>query len=110
MLALGLLLAGVAVPALAVAASRRAARVAAPARGELGATMTDLLSGAAELQAFGAQDIALAAAAAADRGSPALAGRSAAAAGVGSGLTMAVAGLTLWGVLVSGWRPWAAAR
>ena len=34
-LALGLLLAGVAVPAVAVAASRRAARVTAPARGEL---------------------------------------------------------------------------
>ena len=65
-LALGLLAAGVAVPALAVVSSRRAARATAPARGQLGATMTDLLSGAAELQAFGAQDAALAAASAAD--------------------------------------------
>ncbi len=101
-LALGLLLAGVAVPALAVAASRHAARVTAPARGELSATMTDLLSGAAELHAFGAQDAALAAAGAADRRLTALARRSAVAAGLGSGLTVAVAGLTLWGVLVLG--------
>ena len=102
LLALGLLLAGVAVPAVAVAASRRAARVTAPARGELAVTMTDLLSGAAELHAFGAQDTALAAADDADRRLTALARRSAVAAGLGSGLTVAVAGLTLWGVLVLG--------
>ena len=101
-LALGLLAAGVAVPAVAVVASRRAARATAPARGELGAAMTDLLSGAAELQAFGAQDAALAAAAAADEQLTVLAGRSAVAAGLGSGLTMASSGLTLWGVLVLG--------
>ena len=101
-LALGLVTAGVAVPALAVAASRRAARVTAPARGELGATLTDLLSGAAELHAFGAQDAGLAAAAAADRQLTSLARRSAAAAGLGSGLMAAVSGLTLWGVLVLG--------
>ena len=101
-LALGLLAAGVAVPAVAVIASRRAARATAPARGELGATMTDLLSGAAELQAFGAQDAAVAAAAAADGQLTVLAGRSSVAAGLGSGLTMASSGLTLWGVLVLG--------
>ena len=101
-LALGLLAAGAAVPALAVAASRRAAGATAPARGELGATMTDLLSGAAELQAFGAQDAALAAAAAADGRLTTLARRSASAAGLGSGLIMACSGLTLWGVLVLG--------
>ena len=101
-LALGLLIAGTAVPALAVAASRRAARATAPARGELGATMTDLLSGAAELQAFGAHDAALAAVEAADVQLTALAGRSAAAAGLGSGLIMASSGLTVWGVLVLG--------
>jgi ATP-binding cassette, subfamily C, bacterial CydC len=99
-LALGLLIAGVAVPALAVAASRRAARVTAPARGELGTTMTDLLSGAAELHAFGAQNAGLAAVAAADRQLTSLARRSAAAAGLGSGLMAAVSGLTVWGVLV----------
>jgi ATP-binding cassette, subfamily C, bacterial CydC len=43
--------------------ARRAARATAAARGELGATATDLLSAAADLHAFGAQDAALAAAA-----------------------------------------------
>ena len=101
-LALGLVTAGVVVPALAVAASRRAARVTAPARGELGATLTDLLSGAAELHAFGAQDSGLAAVAAADRQLTSLARRSATAAGLGSGLMAAVSGLAVWGVLVLG--------
>jgi len=101
-LALGLLTAGVAVPALAVAASRRSARVTAPARGELGATMADLLSGAAELHAFGAQEAGLAAVTAADRQLTSLARRSATAAGLGSGLMVAVSGLTLWGVLFLG--------
>src|SRR5216683_80007 len=101
-LALGLLAAGAALPPLAVAVSRRAARVAAPARGELGATVTDLLSGAADLLAFGAQGAALDAAAAADGQLAALARRSATAAGLGTGLAMAVSGLTLWGVLVLG--------
>jgi ATP-binding cassette, subfamily C, bacterial CydC len=101
-LAVGLLAAGIAVPALAVAASRRAARATAAARGALGATLTDLLAGAAELQAFGAQDAALAAADAADRRLTALARRSAAASGLGDGLMAAVAGLTLWGVLLLG--------
>jgi len=101
-LAAGLLVAAVAVPALAVAASRRAARVTAAARGELGATMTDLLAGAAELHAFGAQDAALAATDAADRRLTALARRSAAASGLGDGLMAAAAGLTLWCVLLLG--------
>jgi ATP-binding cassette, subfamily C, bacterial CydC len=101
-LALGLLTAGIAVPALTVAASRRATRVTAPARGELSATMADLLSGAAELQAFGAQDAGLAAVAAADRQLTSLARRSAGAAGLGSGLMVAASGLTLWGVLFLG--------
>jgi thiol reductant ABC exporter CydC subunit len=101
-LALGLLAAGVALPPMAVAVSRRAARVTAPARGELGATVTDLLSGAADLQAFGAQDAALAAAADADERLTALARRSATAAGLGTGLATAVSGLTLWAVLILG--------
>jgi thiol reductant ABC exporter CydC subunit len=101
-LALGLLAAGAALPPMAVAVSRRAARVTAPARGELGATVTDLLSGAADLQAFGAQDAALAAAADADERLTALARRSATAAGLGTGLATAVSGLTLWGVLILG--------
>jgi thiol reductant ABC exporter CydC subunit len=101
-LALGLLAAGAAVPAIAVVTSRRAARLTAPARGEFGAAVTDLLSGAADLHAFGAQDAALAAAAAADQQLTALSRRSAAAASLGSGLFMAVSGFTLTGVLVLG--------
>ena len=102
MLALGLLAAGVAAPPLAVAASRRAARKTAAARGELGATVTDLLSGAADLHAFGAQDAALAAAAEADGKLTALARRFASATGLGSGLITGLTGLTLWGVLILG--------
>src|SRR5262249_53788867 len=102
MLALGLMTASIAVPFVAVAASAHAERATARARGELGTTLTDLLSGAAELQAFGAQDTALGAVGAADRKLTALARRSAVAAGLGSGLPTAVAGVTLWGVLVLG--------
>ncbi len=66
MLAAGLLVAGLAVSWLAAARARRAARRTAPARGELSARVTDLLAGAADLHAFGAQDAALARADAAD--------------------------------------------
>ena len=99
MLALGLLAAGAAVPPLAVAASRRAARVTAAARGELSATVTDLLSGAPDLHAFGAQDAALATAGEADRKLTVLARRLAAANALGSGLISGLTGLTVWGVL-----------
>ena len=81
-LALGLLAAGTAVPALAVVTSRRAARVTAPARGELGATLSDLLSGAADLHAFGADEDALSAVVASDATLTGLARSSAAAAGL----------------------------
>lgn len=101
-LALGLLAAGAAVPPLAVAASRRAARVTAAARGELSATVTDLLSGAPDLHAFGAQDAALATADEADRKLTVLARRLAAANALGSGLISGLTGLTVWGVLVLG--------
>src|SRR5690349_21217333 len=52
----GLLFAGAAAPWVTAAASRRAAAATAPARGELGTSVTDLIFGAAELHAFGAQD------------------------------------------------------
>ena len=101
-LALGLLAAGAAVPSLAVASSRRAARTTAPVRGELSATLTDLLSGAAELHAFGAEQAALAAVVEADGRLAALAKRFATATGLGSGLIAGFTGLTVWGVLVLG--------
>jgi ATP-binding cassette, subfamily C, bacterial CydC len=98
----GLLAAGVLVPVVTVAAARRAARRTAPARGELGAAVTDLLSGAAELHAFGATEAGLARAWTADAELTRLARRSASASGVGTGLGAAVSGLTLWGVLLLG--------
>jgi thiol reductant ABC exporter CydC subunit len=101
-LAAGLLAAGVLVPLVTAASARRAARRAAPARGELGAAVTDLLSGAAELHAFGAIEAGLARARAADAELTRLALRSASASGLGTGLGAATTGLTLWGVLLLG--------
>jgi thiol reductant ABC exporter CydC subunit len=101
-LAAGLLAAGVLVPVVTAASARRAARLAAPARGELGAVVTDLLSGAAELHAFGAVETSLDRARAADADLTRLARRSASASGLGTGLSAAVSGLTLWGVLLLG--------
>jgi ATP-binding cassette, subfamily C, bacterial CydC len=101
-LAAGLLLAGLAVPWLAAARARQAARRTAPARGELTARVTDLLAGSADLHAAGAQDAALVAADAADHELTRLARGAASGAALGSGLSQAVAGLTLWGVLLLG--------
>jgi ATP-binding cassette, subfamily C, bacterial CydC len=101
-LAAGLLAAGVIVPLGAAAVARKAARAGAPARGQLAATVTDLLDGAAELKAFGAEEDALARANAADAELTRLARRTAAASGLGTGLMSLVSGLTLWAVLLLG--------
>jgi thiol reductant ABC exporter CydC subunit len=101
-LAAGLLAAGIGVPLAAAAVSRRAARAAAPARGRLAATVTDLLDGAADLHAFGASGLALERADAADAELTRLARRTAAASGLGTGLTSLLSGLTLWAVLLLG--------
>jgi len=68
----------------------------------VGAALTEILSGAADLHVFGAQDDALAAMAAADSRLTALERRSAAAASAGGGLLVLVSGLTVWSVLVLG--------
>jgi ATP-binding cassette, subfamily C, bacterial CydC len=101
-LAAGLVLAGVAVPAAAAAADRRSRRRTGPARGELGATVANLLSGSADLHAFGAEGTGLARVEATDAELTTLARSSAVAAGLGTGLGSMAAGLTLWGVLVLG--------
>jgi len=101
-LAAGLLAAGIAVPLAGAAVAREAARQAAPARGQLAATVTDLLDGAADLHAFGAQDAALARADATDAELTRLTRRTAAACGLGTGLMSAASGLTLWAVLLLG--------
>ncbi|MEU5913138.1 thiol reductant ABC exporter subunit CydC [Micromonospora sp. NPDC047527] len=61
-LAIGLLVAGVALPALATAVTRRSAAEVAPLRGALATDAVDLTHGAADLAAFGATDAALRAA------------------------------------------------
>ncbi|MEU3453839.1 thiol reductant ABC exporter subunit CydC [Micromonospora sp. NPDC006766] len=61
-LAGGLLVAGVGLPALATALTRRAADEVAPLRGALAVDAVDLTHGAADLAAFGATGTALAAA------------------------------------------------
>ncbi len=101
-LAAGLIVAGVAVPWLTARAARRAAERTAPARGELGAAVTDSLAGAAELHAFGAVGAAVERVQAADTELTRLARRTAGASALGTGLTSVVSGATLWAVLVLG--------
>src|SRR5262249_32314726 len=101
-LAAGLLVAGIIVPLAAAATARKAVRTGAPARGQLAATMTELLVGAADLQAFGAQDVALERADAADAELTGVARRTAAASRLGAGLMSLVSGLTVWAVLLLG--------
>jgi thiol reductant ABC exporter CydC subunit len=98
----GLLAAGLLVPWVAARTARRAAARTAPVRGRLGAAVTDALAGAAELHAFGAGDAALARAEAADAELTSLSRRTAVASGLGSGLSAAAAGATLWAVLLFG--------
>jgi len=101
-LAAGLLGAGIGVPLLAATAARGAARSTAPARGQLAGTVTDLLAGAADLHAYGAQDAALAAVTAADADLTRQANRNATVSGLSTGLSSAIAGLTVWVVLLLG--------
>ncbi|WP_325050918.1 thiol reductant ABC exporter subunit CydC [Micromonospora musae] len=61
-LAVGLLVAGLALPTLATALTRRSAAELAPLRGALAADAVDLTHGAADLAAFGATESALRAA------------------------------------------------
>ena len=70
MLAVGLLVAGVALPVLATALTRRAADEVAPMRGALATDAVDLTHGAADLAAFGATGQALRAATRAPTGWP----------------------------------------
>jgi len=102
MLAAGMTAGGVLVPWLAFARARRAGRRTASARGGFSASLTDVLAGAADLHAFGACDDALAGLSAADRDLTALARRSGSGEGLGAGLGSAVAGVTVWVVLLIG--------
>ena len=101
-LAAGLLVAGIGVPMLASRAARGAARRVAPARGQLAASLTDLMAGAAELHAYGARETALASVTVADADLTRQADRNAMVSGLSAGLSSAAAGLTVWGVLLLG--------
>ncbi|MCD9143722.1 thiol reductant ABC exporter subunit CydD [Streptomyces albireticuli] len=94
-LALGLLAAGVAVPALSGAVARRAERQLAPARGELSTQVVDLLGGTAELTVAGALPSRLERVRRADGALTAIARRGSAATALGSGLSALACGLTV---------------
>ncbi|MFD5462096.1 thiol reductant ABC exporter subunit CydD [Kitasatospora sp. NPDC127059] len=101
-LGLGLLLAGVLVPALAARWSAGAERRQAPARGRLATSVVDALSGTAELTVAGALPGRLAAVRSADAALTGLAARSAATTALGTGLIALLTGLTVAGAAAVG--------
>ncbi|MFD3453996.1 thiol reductant ABC exporter subunit CydD [Streptomyces sp. NPDC058691] len=109
-LAVGLLAAGVAVPALSAALSRRAERALAPARGELATQVVDVLTGTAESTVAGALVARRAKAADADRALTRIAARSAAGAALGTGLGTLLTGLTVVVCAFAGVQATAAGR
>jgi thiol reductant ABC exporter CydC subunit len=98
-LAAGLLVGGLAVPALSGGTARRSGERQAPARGRLSADVVEVMRGAPELAAFGAQGAALARIGEADRGLVSVARGSALATGVADGLLTLITGVTVAGVL-----------
>ncbi|MEB8339999.1 thiol reductant ABC exporter subunit CydD [Streptomyces endophyticus] len=94
-LAVGLLLAGVGVPLLSGAVSRRAERRLAPARGGLATKVAELLTGTAELTVSGALPRRTKEAAEADSVLTRIASRAATATALGDGLTALITGLTV---------------
>ncbi len=102
LLAVALLVGGIAVPLAAAAADRRARQRTGPARGELAAAVANLLSGSADVLAYGATETGLTRVAATDKELTTLSRRSAVASGLGAGLTSITSGLAVWGVLVLG--------
>ncbi|MFI6419245.1 thiol reductant ABC exporter subunit CydD [Streptomyces sp. NPDC050842] len=94
-LAVGLLVAGVAVPAVGGAFARRAERRLAPARGALATAVADLLRGCAELTVAGALPGRVERTRTADRHLTSIASRQAAATALGAGLSAVVCGLTV---------------
>ncbi len=100
-LAAGLLAGGLAVPALSGSLARRAGRRQATARGELSADLIELIRGAPELVAYGADVPRLERVRAADARLVKLARRDALATGVGDGLGLAITGITVAAVLAA---------
>ena len=98
-LAVGLILGGVAVPALAGALDRESGRRQAATRAHLTSELVELLQGAPELAVYGRADAALDGVRTTDRALDRLARRDALVAGAGDGLGVLVAGATTAGVL-----------
>ncbi|WP_405686166.1 thiol reductant ABC exporter subunit CydD [Streptomyces sp. NBC_00057] len=94
-LAAGLLLAGVGVPLVSGACSRRAERQLAPARADLATRITDLLGGTAELTVAGALPARSERTREADGVLTRIAARAATATALGSGLIALIGGLTV---------------
>jgi thiol reductant ABC exporter CydC subunit len=97
-LAIGLVAAGLAVPAVGAWSARRGGREAA-ARGELTAELVEALAGSAELAAYGRQDDRLRRLYTVDRELVRLARRAALADGAADGLRLVLTGATVAGVL-----------
>jgi thiol reductant ABC exporter CydC subunit len=98
-LAAGLLIGGLAVPAVSGWLGARAGGRQAPARGELSAELIELITAAPEVVVFGGEQAALGRIGDADRSLVKLARRDALATGIGDGLGLAVTGVTVAGVL-----------
>jgi ATP-binding cassette, subfamily C, bacterial CydC len=98
-LALGLLVAGAAVPTLAWALARMTGSRRVAARAELTSELVDVLRGAPELVAYGCADDALARIHATDATLARLGRRDALVTGLADALSVLVAGLTVVGVL-----------
>jgi len=101
-LLVALIVAATVVPWLTGRLARRTESRQADARGDLAASVVDLLEGAADLAAFGATGAQLERIARADAELTTLASSAANTAGVGLGLTTLLAGLAAWGALVAG--------
>jgi ATP-binding cassette subfamily C protein CydC len=98
-LAVGLVLVGLIVPALAGALNRATGRRQAPARAELTAELVELLRGAPELVVYGREEETLARIRSRSRELARLGRRDALAAGLAGALSILIAGLTVAGVL-----------
>ncbi len=97
-----LLLAGVLVPWLTGTLAARGEALQAQARGELSASVVDLIESAQELVAYGAASEQLQRTLAADAELTRIARAGARSAGIGQGLTTLCSGLAMWGALLVG--------
>ena len=100
--AIALLLGAVVVPWLSRALAHRNEARRAPARGELTASVVDLLEGAPDLVAFGAVDAQVQRVVEHDRELTRVAAASAHTTGVGAGLIVLCTGMAMWAALALG--------